>query len=214
MKLFLDTADVAQVREAWSWGIVDGITTNPSHVAKTGRKAMDVYLEILDIVDCPVSLETVTLTAPEIVEEARELAKLHKNVVVKVPLLKEGLKAVKVLSAEGIKTNVTTTFSPLQALLAAKCGATYVSPFVGRLDAIGQFGMELVKQIKKIHDNYGFKTEIIVAAIRHPGHVLEAALAGADICTMYFEFMAQLYEHPMTDIVVDQFLKDYAKIPK
>ncbi len=214
MKLFLDTADVAQVREAWSWGIVDGVTTNPSHVAKTGRKAMDVYDEILSIVDCPVSLETITLTAPEIIAEARELAKMHKNVVVKVPLLKEGLKAVKALSAEGIKTNVTTTFSPLQAMLAAKCGATYVSPFVGRLDAIGHIGMELVRQVKTIYDNYSFKSEIIVAAVRHPTHVLEAALAGADIATLYFDIMAQLYEHPMTDIVIDQFLKDYAKIPK
>jgi len=214
MKLFLDTADVAQIREAWSWGIVDGITTNPSHVAKTGRRLMDVYEEILDIVDCPVSLETVALDAPGIIEEARQLAKLHKNVVVKVPLLKEGLKAVKVLSAEGIKTNVTTTFSALQALLAAKCGATYVSPFVGRLDYVGGDGMELVRQIKTIHNNYGFPTQIIVAAVRHPKHVLDAALAGADVCTMYFEFMTQLFDHPLTDVVIDQFLKDYAKIPK
>ena len=214
MKLFLDTADVNQIREAWSWGIVNGITTNPSHVAKTGRPAMAVYEEILDIVDCPVSLETVALDAPGIIEEARALAKMHKNVVVKVPLLKEGLKAVKQLSAEGIKTNVTTTFSPLQALLAAKCGATYVSPFVGRLDFIGHDGMELVEQIKTINVNYGFQTEIIVAAIRHPKHVLDAALIGADICTMYFEFMEMLYLHPLTDIVVEQFLKDYAKIPK
>lgn len=214
MKLFLDTADVNQIREAWSWGIVNGITTNPSHVAKTGRRAMEVYEEILDIVDCPVSLETVALDAPGIIEEARQLAKMHKNVVVKVPLLKEGLKAVKALSAEGIKTNVTTTFSPLQALLAAKCGATYVSPFVGRLDYIGHDGMELVQQIKTINVNYGFQTEIIVAAIRHPKHVLEAALIGADICTMYFEFMELLYKHPLTDIVVDQFLTDWAKVPK
>jgi transaldolase len=214
MKLFLDTADVTQIREAWSWGIVDGITTNPSHVAKTGRRLMDVYEEILDIVDCPVSLETVALDAPGIVEEARQLAKLHKNVVVKVPLLKEGLKAVKALSAEGIKTNVTTTFSALQALLAAKCGATYISPFVGRLDYVGGDGMELVRQIRTIHDNYGFPTQIIVAAVRHPKHVLDAALAGADVCTMYFEFMTQLFDHPLTDVVIDQFLKDYAKIPK
>jgi transaldolase len=214
MKLFLDTADVAQVREAWSWGIIDGVTTNPSHVAKTGRKALEVYAEILDIVDGPVSLEAVSLTAPEIVAEGRELAKLHKNAVVKVPLLKEGLKAVKILSAEGIKTNVTTTFSPLQALLAAKCGATYISPFVGRLDFVGHEGMELVRQIRTIYDNYEFDTQIIVAAIRHPGHVLEAALAGADICTMYFEFLEQLYNHPLTDVVIAQFLKDWAKVPK
>ncbi len=214
MKLFLDTADVAQVREAWSWGIIDGVTTNPSHVSKTGRKAQDVYAEILDIVDGPVSLETVTLTAPEIIAEGRALAKLHANVVVKVPLLKEGLKAVKVLSAEGIKTNVTVTFSPLQALLAAKCGATYVSPFVGLLDAVGHFGMELVEQIKTLYDNYGYQTEIIAAALRHPTHVLEAGLAGSHVCTMAFEILDQLYNHPLTDVVLQQFLTDWAKVPK
>jgi transaldolase len=214
MKLFLDSAQIHEIREAYSWGIVDGVTTNPSHVAKTGRKALDVYREILDIVDGPISLEAVSLTAPEIVAEGRELAKLHRNVVVKVPLLKEGLKAVKILSAEGIKTNVTTTFSPLQALLAAKAGATYVSPFVGRLDAVGHEGMELVRQIRTIYDNYEFDTQIIVAAIRHPGHVLEAALAGADICTMYFEFLDMLYHHPLTDAVIAQFLKDWEKVPK
>lgn len=214
MKLFLDTADVAQVREAWSWGIIDGVTTNPSHVAKTGRKALDVYAEILDLVDGPVSLETVTLSAPEIVAEGRELARLHKNVVVKVPLLKEGLKAVKALSAEGIQTNVTVTFSPLQALLAAKCGATYISPFVGRLDAVGHLGMELVEQIRTIYENYGFQTRIIAAAMRHPAHVLESALAGADVCTMAFDILEQLYNHPLTDIVLNQFLSDWAKVPK
>ncbi len=214
MKLFLDTANPEQVREAWSWGIIDGVTTNPSHVAKTGRTAREVYAEILATVDGPVSLETIALTAPEIIEEARTLAALHKNVVVKVPILKEGLKAVKVLSREGIKTNVTVTFSPLQALLAAKCGATYISPFVGRLDAAGHFGMELVRQIRTIYDNYGFTTEIIVAAVRHPTHVLEAALAGADICTMAMEVMTQLYDHPLTDVAVDLFLKDWAKVPK
>ncbi|HKC84355.1 MAG TPA: fructose-6-phosphate aldolase [Blastocatellia bacterium] len=214
MKLFLDTADVAQVREAWSWGIIDGVTTNPSHVSKTGRKALEVYAEILDIVDGPVSLETVTLTAPEIIAEGRELAKLHKNVVVKVPLLKEGLKAVKALSAEGVKTNVTVTFSPLQALLAAKCGATYVSPFVGRLDAVGHIGMELVEQIRAIYNNYGFETSIIAAAMRHPTHVLESALAGADVCTMAFDILEQLYNHPLTDITLNQFLNDWAKVPK
>lgn len=214
MKLFLDTADVAQVREAWGWGIIDGVTTNPSHVSKTGRKALEVYAEILDIVDGPVSLETVTLTAPEIIAEGRELAKLHKNVVVKVPLLKEGLKAVKALSAEGVKTNVTVTFSPLQALLAAKCGATYVSPFVGRLDAVGHIGMELVEQIRAIYNTYGFETSIIAAAMRHPTHVLESALAGADVCTMAFDILEQLYNHPLTDITLNQFLNDWAKVPK
>jgi transaldolase len=214
MKLFIDTANPEQIREACSWGIIDGVTTNPSHVAKTGRPAKEIYREILGMVDGPVSLETVSLTAPEIIEEGRQLSRLHKNVVVKVPLLKEGLKAVRVLSDEGIKTNVTVTFSPLQAMLAGKCGATYVSPFVGRLDAVGHFGMQLVEQIKTIYTNYGYKTEIIVAAVRHPIHVLEAALAGADVCTMGFDVLQQLYDHPLTDVAVDLFLKDWAKVPK
>lgn len=214
MKLFIDTANPDQIREVWSWGIIDGVTTNPTHVSKTGRPAMEIYREILDIVDGPVSLETISLDACGIVEEARALSRLHKNVVVKVPLVKEGLKAVRVLSAEGIKTNVTVTFSPLQAMLAAKCGATYVSPFVGRLDAVGHFGMDLVRQIKTIYTNYGFKTEIIVAAVRHPTHVLEAALAGAHVCTAAADVLQQLYDHPLTDVAVDLFLKDWAKVPK
>ena len=214
MKLFIDTADVAQIREAVSWRIINGATTNPTHVAKTGRKPADVYREILEIVNGPVSLETLTLTAPEIIQEGRELAKLHPNVVVKVPLMKEGLKAVAALNEEGIKTNVTVTFSPLQALLAAKCGATYISPFVGRLDAVGHFGMDLVRQIKTIYANYGFNTEIIVAAVRHPTHVLEAALCGADICTMSFDVLKQLYDHPLTEAGIEMFLKDWATVPK
>ena len=213
MKLFIDTADVAQIREAWSWGIIDGVTTNPSHVQKSGRRPGDVYREICDIVDGPISLETVALDAAGIVKEAHELAKIHKNVVIKVPIIKEGLKAVKLLAAEGLKTNVTVTFSPLQALLAAKVGATYISPFVGRLDAVGHDGMELVRQIKTIYQNYGFKTQIITAAARHPLHVLQAALAGSDIVTMNFDILQQLYQHPLTDVVLDQFLKDWAKIP-
>ena len=214
MKLFIDTAEVAQVREAWSWGIIDGVTTNPSHVAKSGRKPSEVYREICDIVDGPVSLETIALEAGAIVKEGIELAKIHKNVVIKVPIIKEGLKAVKILASEGYKTNVTVTFSPLQALLAAKVGATYISPFVGRLDAVGHDGMEVVRQIKTIYTNYGYKTEIIVAAVRHPTHVLEAALAGADICTMGLDVMQLLSDHPLTDIAVDTFLKDWAKVPK
>jgi transaldolase len=214
MKIFLDTADVEQVRTAWDWGIIDGVTTNPSHISKTGRRALEVYREILDIVDGPISLECVTMTAPEIIEEGRQLAKLHKNVVVKVPLMKEGLKAVKALSSEGIKTNVTVTFSPLQALLAAKCGATYISPFIGRLDAAGHIGMDLVEQIRAIYDNYGFETQLLAAALRHPTHVLECAIAGADVCTMAFDILEQLYHHPMTDIVINQFLNDWAKVPK
>ncbi len=212
MKLFIDTADVNQIREAWSWGIIDGVTTNPSHVAKAGRKPAEVYREICELVDGPISLEAVSLKADEIVKEGRALAGLHKNVVVKVPIIKEGLKAVKVLAAEGIKTNVTVNFSPLQALLAAKAGATYTSPFVGRLDAVGHDGMELVRQIKIIYQNYGFKTQVITAAVRHPQHVLQAALAGSDVATMAFEILEQLYQHPLTDVVMDIFLKDWAKI--
>jgi len=214
MKLFIDSADVPQIKEAWSWGIIDGVTTNPSHVAKTGRKHLDVYREICDIVDGPISLETVTLTAKEMLEEGRALAKINKNVVVKVPITREGLKAVKAFTAEGIKTNVTVTFSPLQAMLAAKCGATYISPFVGRLDAIGHIGMDVVRQIKTIYTNYGFKTQVLTAAVRHPTHVLEAALAGSDVCTMAFDVMEQLYNHPLTDLGIDIFLKDWAKVPK
>jgi transaldolase len=213
MKLFLDTAEVAQVREAWSWGIIDGVTTNPSHVAKSGRKPSEVYREICDIVDGPVSLETIALEAGAIVKEGHALAKIHKNVVIKVPIIKEGLKAVKILAAEGYKTNVTVTFSAVQALLAAKVGATYISPFVGRLDAVGHDGMEVVRQIKTIYDNYGFKTQIITAAARNPLHVLQAALAGSHVMTMSFDILQQLYQHPLTDVVLDNFLKDWAKIP-
>ncbi len=213
MKIFLDTADVQQIQEAWSWGVIDGVTTNPSHVAKTGRRPADVYREICQIVDGPISLETIALDADGIVKEAKELAKIHQNVVVKVPIIKEGLKAVKILAKEGYKTNVTVTFSPLQALLAAKVGATYVSPFVGRLDSVGHDGMELVRQIKTIYRNYGFGTQIITAAARHPLHVLQAALAGSDIITLSFDILQQLYHHPLTDSVLDMFLKDWARIP-
>jgi transaldolase len=215
MKLFIDTADVEQIREAMRWGILDGVTTNPTHVAKTGRPFKELYREICGMVGTmPVSLETVSLTADEIVAEGRELAKVAPNAVVKVPILREGLIAVKRLASEGIKTNVTVTFSPLQAMLAAKCGATYISPFVGRLDAVAQDGMALVRQIKTIYDNYGYPTEIIVAATRHPLHVLEAATIGAHVSTMSFDLMKQLYDHPLTDAAVDIFLKDWAKVPK
>jgi transaldolase len=214
MKLFIDSADVTKIKQAWEWGIIDGVTTNPSHVAKTGRKHLDVYREICQLVDGPISLETVTLTAGEMLEEGRALAKIHKNVVVKVPITREGLKAVKQFTSEGIKTNVTVTFSPLQALLAAKCGATYISPFVGRLDAIGHNGMDIVRQIKSIYRNYGFATQVLTAAVRHPLHVLEASLAGSDACTLSFEVLEQLYDHPLTDIGIDIFLKDWAKVPK
>lgn len=214
MKLFIDTAEVAQIKEAYSWGIVDGVTTNPTHVSKTGRKPAEVYREICAIVNGPISLETIGLNADEILAEGRELAKIHKNAVVKIVNTKEGLKAAKKFAHEGIKTNITVTFSPLQALLAAKVGASYVSPFVGRLDAVGHIGMDLVRQIKTIYDNYGYKTEIIVAAVRHPLHVLEAALAGADICTMSFDVLKQLYDHPLTDIGIEMFLNDWKNVPK
>ena len=214
MRLFIDTAKIDEIREAYSWGIVDGVTTNPTHVSKTGRPARDVYEEICNAVDGPVSLEAIGLEADQIVAEGRELAKIADNAVVKVPIMREGLKAVKRLSAEGIKTNVTVMFSPLQALLAAKCGATYVSPFVGRLDAVGHMGMDLVHQIRAIYDNYDFSTQILVAAVRHPTHVLEAALAGADACTMFFDVMGQLLDHPLTDLGIAQFLEDWKKVPK
>jgi len=214
MKLFLDTADVTQIREVWSWGIIEGVTTNPSHVAKSGRPAAAVYRDICAIVDGPISLETLSLTAPEMVAEGRELVKYGPHVVVKIPMTREGLKAVKILTGEGIKTNVTVTFSPLQAMLAAKCGATYISPFVGRLDSFGHVGMDLVRQIKTIYANYGYKTEIIVAAVRHPTHVLEAALAGAEVATMGYDVLEQLYHHPLTDLGIEIFLKDWKKVPQ
>lgn len=214
MKLFLDTAYMEEISEAMRWGIVDGVTTNPTHVSKTGRSPGDLYAEICRTVEGPVSLETVALDVDGIVEEGRQLARIADNVVVKVPIMKAGLTAVKRLADEGIKTNVTVTFSPLQALLAAKCGATFISPFVGRLDAIGHFGMEVAQQIRTIYDNYGFSTELLVAAVRHPTHVLESALLGADICTMNFEVMQQLYDHPLTDIGIQRFLDDWKKVPQ
>lgn len=214
MEFFIDTAKVDEIKEAMSWGIVDGITTNPTKLAQAGQPFMEVIEEICQMTDGPVSVEVVSTQAPQIIEEARKIAALRENVVVKVPLIKEGIKAVKVLSAEGIKTNVTLNFSASQALLAAKVGATYVSPFVGRLDEISQNGMELAQQIRTIYDNYGFKTKIIVSAARHPLHVLEAALIGADVTTMTFEIMENLFKHPLTDMGLEMFLKDWKKVPK
>ncbi len=213
MKLFIDTADVDQIREAASWGIVDGVTTNPSHVAKSGRSPIELYEEICSLVDGPVSMETIGMDADTIYKEAKQLARIADNAVIKVPIMREGMKAVKRLDAEGVRTNVTVNFSPLQAMVAAKAGASYISPFVGRLDAVGHFGMDLVRQIKQIYDNYGFGTEIIVAAVRHPTHVLEAALAGAHICTMRFEQLEQLYDHPLTDKAIEIFLEDWKSVP-
>lgn len=214
MKFFLDTADIAQIEEVKRLGMLDGVTTNPTHVSKTGAIPGELYPQICRMVDGPVSLETVGLDAETIVAEGKELAKVADNVVVKVPILKEGLVAVKRLTAEGIKTNVTVTFSASQALLAAKAGATYISPFVGRLDNVSQEGMELASQIRQIYDNFGFETQLLVAAVRHPMHVVEAALLGADVCTMSYDVFIKLYDHPLTDAGVDQFLKDWEKVPK
>ena len=214
MKLFLDTAFIEQIEEAKSWGVLDGVTTNPTHVSHTGRPARELYRDICDLVDGPVSLECLALDAEGIVSEARELAAIADNVVIKVPIMVEGLKAVKQLSADGIKTNVTVNFSAMQALLAAKCGATYISPFVGRLDLIGHTGMDLVREIKTIYGNYGFTTQIIAAALRNPGHVLDSALAGSDVATMPLDIMKQLYQHPMTDQAIELFLKDWEKVPE
>jgi len=214
MKLFIDTALIDEIKEAWSWGILDGVTTNPTHVAASGKKFYDVIEEICAIVDGPISAEAVSLNAEGIIKEAQDLSKIHKNIVVKVPVIREGIKAVKTLTEMGIRTNMTLNFSASQALLAAKVGAAYISPFVGRLDNINQVGMDLVRQIKQIYSNYGYETEIIVAAVRHPEHVLQSALIGADICTMRFDIMKMLYDHPMTDQGLEQFLKDWEKVPK
>lgn len=214
MEFFIDTAKVEEIKEAKSWGIVDGVTTNPTKLAQAGRPFMEVVEEICQIIDGPVSVEAVSTQSDRIVEEARKLAALHENVVVKVPLIREGIKAVTILSTEGIKTNVTLNFSASQALLAAKVGATYISPFVGRLDEISQHGMELAQQIRTIYDNYGFKTKVIVAAARNPLHVLDAALIGADVTTMTFEIMENLFNHPLTDLGLEMFLDDWKKVPK
>lgn len=214
MEFFIDTAKVEEIREAIKWGILDGVTTNPTKIKETGKKFLDVVKEICQVIDGPISVEAVSLNCDGIVEEAKNIASLHKNIVVKVPLIEEGIKAVKILSSEGIKTNVTLNFSPTQALLAAKVGATYISPFVGRIDDISWQGMELVRQIKKIYQNYNYKTKIIVAAARNPLHVLEAALIGADVTTMTFDIMKKLFRHPLTDVGLEMFLKDWEKVPK
>jgi len=214
MKFFIDTANIDEIKAANAIGMVDGVTTNPSLISKTGRAFLDVVKEILEEVKGPVSLEVVSLDSEGMVKEARELAKLGDNVVVKIPMTIEGMKAVSVLTAENIDTNVTLIFSPLQALMAAKAGATYVSPFVGRLDDISHEGMELVEEILSIYDNYGFVTEVIVASVRHPMHVLQSALMGADIATIPYNVIEQLAKHPLTDIGIEKFLKDWEKVPK
>jgi transaldolase len=209
MKFFLDTANVKEIQEAASLGLLDGVTTNPSLVAKEGRSFKEVLLEICNIVDGPISAEVVSLEADAMVKVGKGLAKIHKNIVVKVPLIAEGLKATKRMTAEGIKVNVTLCFSPTQALLAAKAGAWCVSPFIGRLDDISSNGMELIRQILTIYRNYDFKTQVLVASVRHPQHVVEAALAGGHICTMPFSIFQQMVKHPLTDSGLKKFLADW-----
>lgn len=212
MKIFIDTANIEQIKEAASWGILDGVTTNPTLVAREKRNFVDLVKEIHEIVDGPISAEVVSLKASGMVEEARRLAKIGKNIAVKIPLTSDGLKAVRILSREKIMTNLTLCFSPSQALLAAKAQATFISPFIGRLDDVSHQGIDLVRDIKQIYSNYGYKTQIIVASIRHPLHVLEAAKIGADIATVPFDVLEKLIKHPLTDIGIDRFLQDWQKL--
>lgn len=214
MKFFIDSADIEEIRKAQSMGVLDGVTTNPSLVAKTGKPFRQVLEEICEVVDGPISAEVVATDYEGILKEGRELAQIHKNIVIKVPMLVDGLRAVKTFADEGIRTNVTLVFSATQALLAAKAGATYVSPFVGRLDDIGHEGMELIAQVREIYDNYGFGTETLVASVRSPMHVLEAARLGADVATCPYAVIEQLVKHPLTDIGLAKFLKDWEKVPK
>lgn len=211
MIFFIDTANVDEIREINSWGVLDGVTTNPSLVAKEGRDFQDVIKEITSIVDGPVSAEVISLKAEGMIEEARELSKIHSNVVIKVPMTDEGLKAVKVLSKEGIRINVTLVFSANQALLAAKAGASFVSPFVGRLDDVGNRGMDVIEDIVRIFDTYGIDTQVIAASIRHPQHVIEAALAGSHIATVPYGVFKNMLRHPLTDTGIERFLSDWEK---
>ncbi len=214
MKFFIDTANVEEIKKAWDLGVIDGVTTNPSLISKEGREPVTLLKEICSIVNGPVSAEAVSMTADEMIKEAEFLSNIHENIVVKIPMIEQGLKAVRRLSAMGIKTNVTLIFSPIQALLAAKAGATYVSPFVGRLDDISHSGMEIVSDMVEIFTNYMFNTEIIVASIRNPLHVLESAKMGAHIATIPYSVIIQLIKHPLTDIGIERFLKDWEKVPK
>ncbi|HLU66983.1 MAG TPA: fructose-6-phosphate aldolase [Kofleriaceae bacterium] len=213
MKFFIDSADISEIKEAASMGIIDGVTTNPSLVARTGRKFRDVLVEICDVVRGPVSAEVVSTEVDGMMKEARELAALRPNVVVKIPLLPDGLKAVRICAEEGIQTNVTLCFSATQALLAAKAGATYISPFVGRVDDVSSDGMTVVADIIEIYENYGFDTQVLVASVRHPMHVLEAAKMGAHVATCPLSVLLQLTRHPLTDIGLKKFLADWEKVP-
>jgi transaldolase len=214
VKFFVDTANIEEIKKAKELGLLDGVTTNPTLVAKEKREFRGLIQEICHIADGPVNAEVVSTESEGMIAEAKELVKIAENIVVKIPLIKEGLKAVKRLSSDGIKTNVTLCFSPVQALMAAKAGAAYISPFVGRLDDISNRGMELVEQIVTIYGNYGYETEVIVASIRNPVHVLDAALMGADIATMPYKVMEQLISHPLTDIGLEKFLADWRKMEK
>jgi transaldolase len=214
MKFFIDTGDVAEVREAHAMGLVDGITTNPSLIAKSGRRYKEVVVEMCELINGPISAEVLTTTYDEMMVEARDWHKLHKNVVVKLPLIPDGLKAVRTCALEGIRTNVTLCFSANQALLAAKAGASFISPFIGRLDDVSEPGMELIQKIVTIYQNYDFDTEVLVASVRNPVHVVDAAMIGADICTIPFSVMLQLAKHPLTDVGLKKFVEDGKKIPR
>lgn len=214
MKFFIDTADLGEIRAAAAMGLIDGVTTNPSLVAKTGRKYLDVVREICELVDGPISAEVLSTDYDGMMAEARDWAKVHKNIVVKVPLTMDGLRAVKTCAKENIPTNVTLCFSPNQALLAAKAGATFISPFVGRLDDISEEGMNIIADIVSIYQNYDFDTEVLVASVRHPMHVQTAALMGADVCTIPFKVIEQLVKHPLTDLGLAKFIEDAKKIPR
>lgn len=214
MKFFIDTGDVAEVKEAAAMGLVDGITTNPSLIAKSGRKYKDVVTEMCELVNGPISAEVLSTTYDEMMAEAREWHKLHKNIVVKLPLIPDGLKGVRTCAQEGIRTNVTLCFSPNQALLAAKAGANYISPFIGRIDDISENGMNLIEKIVTIYQNYDYQTEVLVASVRNPMHVVDAALLGADICTIPYSVMKQLAHHPLTDVGLKKFVEDGKKIPR
>jgi transaldolase len=213
MKIFIDSGDIAEIKEAQSMGVIDGVTTNPSLLAKGGKPTKAAIAEICEVVDGPISAEVIAVDKDEILREGRELAKIHRNVVVKVPLIEEGLKAVRIFAEEGIATNVTLCFSASQALLAAKAGATYVSPFVGRIDDAAGDGMELIQQIVTIYRNYDFETQVLTASVRHPVHFVQAALLGSHVATLPLKVIKQLLKHPLTDVGLGQFLADAKKIP-
>lgn len=214
MKIFIDTANLGEIREAQSWGVINGVTTNPSLLAREGREPRKLIEEICSIVDGPISVETCSAKGQDMYRDGQDWAKVHRNITIKVPMTTEGLKATKMLSGEGIKTNVTLIFTPVQAMLAAKAGATFVSPFIGRLDDIGAQGMDVVRDTVQIFRNYGFRTEVIVASVRHPLHVLDSARLGAHIATVPFKVIELLTRHPLTTAGIDKFLEDWQKVPK